>query len=231
MSMPALTPAAGDQVAVVDPPVVLAHLDAGVERAQLVQRSPMRGRRSAAQQAGGSVDQSTCAHARHQRDRGSLVAYPVQVLFVAQQWPRAGAAGVNEHRRSGRSRNRMMRADHQALGSSDGPPIPRHAVSRVPVLGMVGRPVRPAPPTDRRRRVPRRRRRAGSRSAWGSPRSPAVASSSSGVSSARGDGVERQTRRCSLGSCLWSRRGQRSQAESPETPVVLIHAAKHMPRD
>ena len=96
MSIPALTPGAGDQVAVVDVPGVDVGDDGRVELGEQVERRPVRGGRPSGQQTGGRVDEAAGAHAGQQRDGGALGAHPVQVLGVAQQPPGADAARVDE---------------------------------------------------------------------------------------------------------------------------------------
>lgn len=90
-------PGGGDHVAVIDPAVVLARLDAGVKGTQLVKRTPVGGCRATVEQPGCRVDQCASAHAGHQGDRSSLFTHPRQVRWVAQQWAGARSAGVHEH--------------------------------------------------------------------------------------------------------------------------------------
>jgi hypothetical protein len=112
----------GDEVAVIDPAVVRTDLNGRFERAQLVHRTPVRGRRPPAEQPGSGVHQRAVAHAGHQGDGGALRADPVEVFRVAKQRPGALAAGVDEHLMRRRVRDGVVCAQHQALAAVTGRP-------------------------------------------------------------------------------------------------------------
>ena len=126
-------PGARNHVTIVDETVVPGH-DRGIELCEQTQTLPMRRRRPCPENTGSGVHEAPGAHARHERGRRTLSAYPIQMRVVPHQRASSLPTRVQQDVKAWRVRKRVVCTENEPLRCPNRTPVTGDAGDLVSVV-------------------------------------------------------------------------------------------------